>query len=56
MDMADTFLITDLYGRETTGFLKVIKVVDVVIQMLKDRGLLLNNGQYDSENDAIYYQ
>lgn len=51
MPASEAFIITDLYGRDTTGFLKVIKVIDVIIQMLKDHGRLLNNNEYDSEGD-----
>ena len=52
MPSSDVFIISDLYGRDTTGFLKVIKVVDVIIQMLQDNGRLLNNSRYDSESDT----
>ncbi|KAL8725375.1 MAG: hypothetical protein Q9166_007391 [cf. Caloplaca sp. 2 TL-2023] len=35
------FLITDLYGGDTTGFVKVTKVVNKVLDKLDERGLLL---------------
>ncbi|KAL8800531.1 MAG: hypothetical protein Q9182_005131 [Xanthomendoza sp. 2 TL-2023] len=37
----DCFLITDLYGGDTTGFVKVTKVVNKVLDKLDQRGLLL---------------
>ncbi|EGC43164.1 rho guanyl nucleotide exchange factor [Histoplasma capsulatum var. duboisii H88] len=36
----DCFLITDLYGESTTGFVKVIKMVSRVLDILEMRGLL----------------
>ncbi|KAI4172588.1 MAG: hypothetical protein LQ343_003435 [Gyalolechia ehrenbergii] len=37
----ECFLITDLYGVDTTGFVKVTKVVNRVLDRLDERGLLL---------------
>ncbi|KAL8932991.1 MAG: hypothetical protein Q9211_006022 [Gyalolechia sp. 1 TL-2023] len=37
----ECFLITDLYGVDTTGFVKVTKVVNRVLDKLDERGLLL---------------
>ncbi|KAI4185733.1 MAG: hypothetical protein LQ348_004322 [Seirophora lacunosa] len=37
----ECFLITDLYGSDTTGFVKVTKVVNRVLDKLDERGLLL---------------
>ncbi|KAL8826688.1 MAG: hypothetical protein Q9170_007307 [Blastenia crenularia] len=37
----ECFLITDLYGGDTTGFVKVTKVVNRVLDKLDERGLLL---------------
>lgn len=37
----ECFLITDLYGSDTTGFVKVTKVVNRVLDQLDERGLLL---------------
>ncbi|KAL8884035.1 MAG: hypothetical protein Q9215_007832 [Flavoplaca cf. flavocitrina] len=37
----ECFLITDLYGGDTTGFVKVTKVVNKVLDQLDERGLLL---------------
>lgn len=37
----ECFLITDLYGGDTTGFVKVTKVVNKVLDKLGERGLLL---------------
>lgn len=36
----DCFLITDLYGESTTGFIKVIKMVNRVVDILEIQGLL----------------
>lgn len=36
----DCFLITDLYGESTTGFIKVIKMVNRVLDILEMQGLL----------------
>lgn len=36
----DCFLITDLYGESTTGFIKVIKMVNKVLDILEIQGLL----------------
>ncbi|KAL8962830.1 MAG: hypothetical protein Q9183_005092, partial [Haloplaca sp. 2 TL-2023] len=49
----ECFLITDLYGGDTTGFVKVTKVVNTVLDILAQRGLLLahdpRNEQYDEK-------
>ncbi|KAA6410952.1 MAG: Rho guanyl nucleotide exchange [Lasallia pustulata] len=37
----ECFLITDLYGGDTTGFVKVTKVVNRVLYLLSQRGMLL---------------
>ncbi|MCJ1314458.1 hypothetical protein MMC25_008140 [Agyrium rufum] len=37
------FIITDLYGSDTTGFVKVATVVDRVLDILSRRGLLLQS-------------
>ncbi|KAL8826567.1 MAG: hypothetical protein Q9191_003718 [Dirinaria sp. TL-2023a] len=37
---SECFLITDLYGGDTTGFVKVTKVVNRVLGILESRGLL----------------
>ena len=37
----ECFLITDLYGGDTTGFVKVTKVVNRVLDILDERGLLM---------------
>ena len=34
------FLITDLYGIDTTGFVKVLKVIDRVLNVLQERGVM----------------
>ncbi|KAG8530920.1 uncharacterized protein KY384_004277 [Bacidia gigantensis] len=37
----EVFLITDLYGEDTTGFVKVTKCVNKVLDLVQRRGLLL---------------
>ena len=41
MPPESTFLITDLYGVDTTGFVKVTRVVNAVLDIIDQRGLLL---------------
>ena len=36
----DVFIVTDLYGTDTTGFVKVLRVVNVVLDLAEQRGLL----------------
>jgi cell division control protein 24 len=38
----ECFLVTDLYGQDTTGFVKVLKVINRVLDLLSERGLLHN--------------
>ncbi|KAK2785283.1 hypothetical protein FQN51_003829 [Onygenales sp. PD_10] len=50
----DCFLITDLYGENTTGFVKVIKMVSRVLDILEMRGQLYkpsatSNNQFQGE-------
>ncbi|KAK4695829.1 cell division control protein 24, partial [Lecanoromycetidae sp. Uapishka_2] len=40
----ECFLITDLYGEDTTGFVKVTKLVNRVLDTLKSKGLLQYRG------------
>ncbi|KAI9691298.1 MAG: hypothetical protein M1820_009761 [Bogoriella megaspora] len=40
----ECFFITDLYGDDTTGFVKVAKVVNRVLNILEDEGLLASMG------------
>ena len=39
----ECFLITDLYGTDTTGFVKVLKVINRVLDVLAQNGLLLDH-------------
>ncbi|KAJ5899186.1 hypothetical protein N7495_003930 [Penicillium taxi] len=41
----DCFLITDLYGESTTGFIKVIKMVNRVVDILEMQGQLKRSSQ-----------
>ncbi|KAL9125120.1 MAG: hypothetical protein Q9217_005628 [Psora testacea] len=50
----EVFLITDLYGEDTTGFVKVTKCVNKVLDVLQKRGLLLQRAQ--SAADVDYNQ
>ena len=47
----ECFLITDLYGGDTTGFVKVTKVVNKVLNILDQRGLLIRSTQPDPDNN-----
>ena len=49
---ADCFLITDLYGKDTTGFVKVLKLVDKVLDILRDRGFLRASHDQQVVNDG----
>ncbi|KAI9814601.1 MAG: hypothetical protein M1827_003157 [Pycnora praestabilis] len=49
-DPGDCFLITDLYGDDTTGFVKVTKVVNRVLDVLQERGLLFRSEPADQTN------
>ncbi|KAI9770195.1 MAG: hypothetical protein M1839_003261 [Geoglossum umbratile] len=49
----ECFVITDLFGDDTTGFVKVTKVVSRVLDMLKERNLLQSNTVYDSDTETI---
>ncbi|KAL8749525.1 MAG: hypothetical protein Q9199_007632 [Rusavskia elegans] len=49
----ECFLITDLYGGDTTGFVKVTKVVNKVLDQLDERGLLLpSDPRFQDHNEA----
>lgn len=45
----ELFIVTDLYGNDTTGFVKVAKVVNRVLDLLVDQGVL---GSEDSANST----
>ncbi|KAL8946599.1 MAG: hypothetical protein Q9222_007027 [Ikaeria aurantiellina] len=47
----ECFLITDLYGGDTTGFVKVTKVVNKVLDKLEERGLLLPSDPRFQDHD-----
>lgn len=47
----ECFLITDLYGGDTTGFVKVTKVVNRVLDLLSQRGLLLHTEHKPANGD-----
>ncbi|KAL9103114.1 MAG: hypothetical protein Q9163_001825, partial [Psora crenata] len=47
----EVFLITDLYGEDTTGFVKVTKCVNKVLDVLQKRGLLLQRAKSAAEMD-----
>ncbi|KAI4121488.1 MAG: hypothetical protein LQ338_006330 [Usnochroma carphineum] len=47
----ECFLITDLYGSDTTGFVKVTKVVNRVLDKLDERGLLLPSDPRHPDRD-----
>ena len=47
---AECFLITDLYGTNTTGFVKVLKVIDRVLDLLERNGLLLRTAGFQNVN------
>ncbi|KAI9858167.1 MAG: hypothetical protein M1813_007816 [Trichoglossum hirsutum] len=49
----ECFVITDLFGDDTTGFVKVTKVVSRVLDMLKERNLLQTTAVYDSDTETI---
>ncbi|KAH0536783.1 hypothetical protein FGG08_006386 [Glutinoglossum americanum] len=49
----ECFVITDLFGDDTTGFVKVTKVVGRVLDMLKERNLLQTTTIYDSDTETI---
>ena len=46
----DCFLITDLYGKDTTGFVKVLKVLDRVLDILQQKGLLMTTSGFRNVN------
>ncbi|KAK4187780.1 putative guanine nucleotide exchange factor for Rho/Rac/Cdc42-like GTPase [Podospora australis] len=48
----DCFIITDLTGDDTTGFVKVTAVINYVLDLLEERGLLLDVQPYP-EDDAL---
>ncbi|KAL8666097.1 MAG: hypothetical protein Q9168_007566 [Polycauliona sp. 1 TL-2023] len=49
----ECFLITDLYGGDTTGFVKVTKVVNKVLDQLDERGLLLpSDPRFQGQDEA----
>ena len=50
--VGECFLISDLYGKDTAGFLKVLKVVDRVLDILEDRKLLLKRHGFPNPNDS----
>ena len=37
----ECFLVTDLYGQDTTGFVKVLRVINRVLDIVAERGLLM---------------
>ncbi|KAF1813577.1 hypothetical protein P152DRAFT_285799 [Eremomyces bilateralis CBS 781.70] len=47
------FIITDLYSDDTTGFVKVTKVVNRVLDLLVDSGVLMPEDNPQEENPAI---
>lgn len=49
---SEMFLITDLYGENTTGFVKVTKVVNRVLDLLAERDLLLERKRSAVDPDA----
>ncbi|KAJ9200966.1 hypothetical protein DTO164E3_3715 [Paecilomyces variotii] len=53
----DCFLITDLYGDNTTGFIKVIKMVNRVLDILEMQGQLkrlsVNSGNQNAKGGAV---
>ncbi|KAL8765877.1 MAG: hypothetical protein Q9209_007178 [Squamulea sp. 1 TL-2023] len=49
----ECFLITDLYGGDTTGFVKVTKVVNKVLDKLDEKGLLLpSDPRFHDDDEA----
>lgn len=53
----ECFLITDLYGGDTSGFVKVTKVVNKVLSILDQRGLLIpSKSSYRGEDNNVVPQ
>jgi cell division control protein 24 len=50
---AESFVITDLMGNDTTGFVKVIQVVNFVLDLADQRGLLLQVQPYPEDEATI---
>ncbi|KAI1097476.1 hypothetical protein F4804DRAFT_170827 [Jackrogersella minutella] len=46
---SETFVISDLMGNDTTGFVKVIQVVNHVLDLAEERGLLLQVQPYPED-------
>ncbi|KAI4163177.1 MAG: hypothetical protein LQ342_003305 [Letrouitia transgressa] len=53
----ECFLITDLYGGDTSGFVKVTKVVNKVLSILDQRGLLIpSKSSYRGDDNNVVPQ
>ncbi|KAL9040091.1 MAG: hypothetical protein Q9214_004621, partial [Letrouitia sp. 1 TL-2023] len=53
----ECFLITDLYGGDTSGFVKVTKVVNKVLSILDQRGLLIpSKSSYRGDDSNVVPQ
>ncbi|KAI1780923.1 hypothetical protein F4818DRAFT_20625 [Hypoxylon cercidicola] len=50
---AESFVISDLMGNDTTGFVKVTQVVNRVLDLAEQRGLLLQAQPYPEESGPI---
>ncbi|KAK5662454.1 hypothetical protein OQA88_8365 [Cercophora sp. LCS_1] len=50
---AESFMIKDLTGSDTTGFVKVISVINYVLDLADQRGLLNNKSQPYPEDDTM---
>lgn len=48
----DAFMISNLYSDDTNGFVKVTKTVTKILDILKERNLLLNRGNSDQSTDT----
>lgn len=48
----ETFIVTDLYGDDTTGFVKVARVVNRVLDLLVSRGLIENTLANQTDIDS----
>ncbi|KAK9436550.1 guanine-nucleotide exchange factor Cdc24 [Metarhizium brunneum] len=50
---AQSFVITDLMGNDTSGFVKVTQVVNYVLDLAEQRGLLLQLQPYPEDEPAV---
>ncbi|TEY43934.1 hypothetical protein BOTCAL_0360g00080 [Botryotinia calthae] len=48
----DVFALSDLFGDDTTGFVKVTQVINVVLDVAEQRGLLLTSQAEDTNESA----